>query len=174
MSNDTMLTLSTHTASGNLVFKANDHTVYVCKEAMHGAEMWKSNHGGFLNTAGKLSTKNNGFELKHTACQNCGKQTNCPICRCTDASLETDFQTHMFGIDTKKIGKMIGDKIKSLTHNTEEGRLKLIADIKRIFELADNIAAINTFCEVELSPEHWKFAQAQQLTKHLEPAAGKS
>jgi hypothetical protein len=63
---------------------------------MHGAEMWKSNHGGFLNTAGKLSTKNNGFELQHTACQNCGKQTNCPICRCTDASLELDFQTGMF------------------------------------------------------------------------------
>jgi hypothetical protein len=96
MSDGTKLTLSTHTASGNLVFKANDHTVYVCKEAMHGAEMWKSNHGGFLNTAGKLSTKNNGFELQHTACQNCGKQTNCPICRCTDAAFELDFQTSGF------------------------------------------------------------------------------
>ena len=61
------------TELGNLVFQANDDTVYVCREAMDGAEMWKSNHGGFLNTAGKLSTKNNGFELQHTACQNCGK-----------------------------------------------------------------------------------------------------
>ena len=73
MSTHTGLTLLTHTELGNLVFQANDDTVYVCREAMDGAEMWKSNHGGFLNTAGKLSTKNNGFELQHTACQNCGK-----------------------------------------------------------------------------------------------------
>jgi len=127
MSNDTMLTLSTHTASGNLVFKANDHTVYVCKEAMHGAEMWKSNHGGFLNTAGKLSTKNNGFELQHTACQNCGKQTNCPICRCTDASLELDFQTSMFD-SLKKAYNSVAKSSTAANDNFEIDKKQRVKD----------------------------------------------
>jgi hypothetical protein len=130
MSDGTKLTLSTHTASGNLVFKANDHTVYVCKEAMHGAEMWKSNHGGFLNTAGKLSTKNNGFELQHTACQNCGKQTNCPICRCTDAALETDFRTSMPNVFHSIKNAVVGgyNKLQSRTEKQINAEIKQAND----------------------------------------------
>jgi hypothetical protein len=93
MSKHTGLTLLTHTELGNLVFQANDDTVYVCREAMHGAEVWKSNHGGYLNTAGTLSTNHNGFGLNKTACRCCGNACICPECRCTDLELETDFRT---------------------------------------------------------------------------------
>jgi hypothetical protein len=140
MSNDTMLTLSTHTASGNLVFKPNDHTVYVCKEAMHGAEMWKSNHGGFLNTAGKFSTKNNGFELKYTACQNCGKQTNCPICRCTDAVLETDFRTSIPSFFHSIKNTVVGgyNKLQSRTEKQINTEIKQADD--KITRAGDEVA----------------------------------
>ena len=107
MSTHTGLTLLTHTELGNLVFQANDDTVYVCREAMHGAEVWKSNHGGYLNTAGTLSTNHNGLGLDKTACRCCGHACICPECRCTDLELETDFQTAFLGMNRENLAKAV-------------------------------------------------------------------
>ena len=113
MSSRTELTFVTRTQEGNLIFQADDDTVYVCREAMHGAEVWKSSHGKYLNTAGTLITNRAGFGfgLNKTACECCGHAYSCPECRCTDLELETDFQTSgTWG----EFGKRVKDKVAEI------------------------------------------------------------
>lgn len=86
------LTLLGHTTTGNLIFETHDNTQYVCEQPVPGTAVWK-NQNGNLHRAGKLSTVGPEFVLDRTACKCCGLQSNCHVCRSTDAAFETDFQT---------------------------------------------------------------------------------
>ena len=174
MSNHTGLTLVAHTTAGNLLFQAADHTVYVCREASHGAEVFKSNHGKYLNTAGTLSVTHKGFGFHQTACPCCQHESNCPTCRCTDTALEIDFKTSAGGI-LHRIYDMVPDSAKKQVNKftskstsdlheanfkiEDRKRLKAISDLKSMFKdlpKEKEVQEIEHFFENKLSESKHK------------------
>ena len=158
------LTLLGHTTAGNLIFETHDNTQYVCEQPVPGTAVWK-NQNGNLHRAGKLSTVGPEFVLDRTACKYCGLQSNCHVCRSTDAAFETDFQTA--GASAWSKVKGLGAIVKAKVFGDD--RTRLIKKINEMFKGADNYEDIQKLGTPDgtLSAQHWNTALHAQAVSHL-------